>query len=60
MHIHKGSTSTEKLNQVRRMGIKNHAAFMKKIYPDLRWYIFAAIFYTKQYAALWLGKLIGK
>ena len=57
MHIHKGSTSKEKLRQVRLAGIKNHATFMKKIYPDLRWNIFAAIYYTKQYAALWIGKL---
>ena len=28
---------------------------MKKFYPDLRWYIFAAIYFTKQYGALWLG-----
>lgn len=60
MHIHKGSTSKEKLKQVRLIGIKNHAAFMKKFYPDLRGYIFAAIFYTKQYAALALGRLLGK
>ncbi len=52
MHIHKGSTSPEKLQQVRLISIKNHAKFMKKFYPDLRWYIFAAIFYTKQYGAL--------
>ena len=56
MHIHKGSTSKEKLKQVRLMGMKNHAQFMKKFYPDLRWYLFAAIYYTKQYAALWLGR----
>jgi len=60
MHIHKASTSKEKLNQVKLTGIKNHAQFMKKFYPDFRWYIFAAIFYTKQYAALWLWKLLGK
>ena len=60
MHVHKGSTSKEKLKQVKLTGIKNHAQFMKKFYPDLRWYIFAAIFYSKQYAALWLGKLMGK
>jgi GT2 family glycosyltransferase len=59
MHIHKGSTSKEKLKKVRIMGIKNHAQFMKKYYPDWRWYIFAAIFYTKQYAALWLRNIFG-
>ena len=60
MHIHKGSTSKDKLKQVRLTGIKNHAQFMKKFYPDFRWYIFAVIYYTKQYAALWLGYFVGK
>lgn len=60
MHVHKGSTDKKKMYAVRKTGIKNHALFMKKFYPDARWYIFAAIFYTKQYAALWLGKLTGK
>jgi len=58
MHIHKGSTSKEKLQQVRLISIKNHAKFMKKFYPDVRWYIFAAIFYIKQYGALQMEKLI--
>ncbi|MCU7550351.1 glycosyltransferase family 2 protein [Chitinophagaceae bacterium LB-8] len=58
MHVHKGSSSKDKLMAVKKMGIKNHATFMKKFYPDWRWYMFAAIFYTKQYAALWLGKLL--
>ena len=57
MHIHKGSTSKEKLEKTRLSGIKNHAKFMKKFYPDRRWNIFAAIYYTKQYAALFLGKI---
>jgi hypothetical protein len=57
MHIHKGSSSKDKITGIRKMGIKNHAIFMKKFYPDWRWYVFAAIFYTKQYAALWLSKL---
>lgn len=52
MHIHKGSTSKNKLKQVKLTGIKNHAAFMKRFYPDMRWYLFAGIYYTKQYAAL--------
>lgn len=60
MHVHKGSTAKDKLEQVRLTGIKNHALFMKKFYPDLRWNIFAAVFYTKQYSALWLRKLLGK
>ena len=58
MHVHKGSSSKDKLTGIRKMGIKNHATFMKKFYPDWRWYIFAAIFYTKQYVALWLSKLL--
>jgi len=57
MHIHKGSSSPEKIVQVRKSGIKNHAKFMKKYYTDFRWYIFAAIYYTKQYAGLWLSKV---
>lgn len=57
MHIHKGSVHRDKWIQIRKTGIKNHALFMKKFYPDFRWYIFAAIFYIKQYAALWWGKL---
>lgn len=57
MHVHKGSANKEKLVQIRLTGIKNHAKFMKKFYPDLRWYIFAAIYYTKQYSALWVAKM---
>ena len=60
MHIHKASTSKEKVKQVKITGIKKHAQFMKKFYPDFRWYIFAAIYYTKQYAAFVPGKLLGK
>lgn len=60
MHIHKGSIDKDKLLQTRKTGIKNHARFMKKFYPDWRWYIFAAIYYTKQYGAMWLRGLIGK
>ncbi len=51
MHVHKGSSSKEKLKKIQLLGIKNHAQFMKKFYPDFRRYIFAAIFYTKQYTA---------
>ena len=56
MHVHKGSSVKEKLKRIRLTSIKNHAKFMKKFYPDLRWYIFAAIFYTKQYSAIWFLK----
>ncbi len=60
MHIHRGSVSKDKWLRIRTTSIKNHAAFMKKFYPDYRWYIFAAIYYTKQYAALWFHKLFSK
>ena len=56
MHVHKGSVSKDKWVKIRTTSIKNHAKFMKKFYPDFRWYIFAAIYYTKQYGALWIGK----
>ena len=55
MHVHRGSTDKNKLRKVRMVSIKNHAKFMKKFYPDFRWYIFALIYYTKQYAALLLA-----
>ncbi len=57
MHVHKGSANKDKLKKVRLASIKNHAKFMKKFYPDFRWYIFAAIYYTKQYSALLLEKI---
>ena len=57
MHVHKGSVSKDKWIKIRTTSIRNHAKFMKKFYPDARWYIFAAIYYTKQYAALWAGKI---
>ena len=57
MHVHKGSANKDKLKKVRLTSIKNHAKFMKKFYPDFRWYIFAAIYYTKQYSALLLQKI---
>ena len=57
MHVHKGSVSKDKWIKIRTTSISNHAKFMKKFYPDFRWYIFAAIYYTKQYGALWFGKI---
>ena len=57
MHVHKGSVSKDKWLKIRTTSIRNHACFMKKFYPDYRWYIFAAIYYTKQYGALWAGKI---
>lgn len=58
MHVHKGSVSKDKWIKIRTTSIANHSRFMKKIYPDWRWYIFAAIFFTKQYLALLAGKLL--
>jgi GT2 family glycosyltransferase len=58
MHVHKGSVSKDKWLRIRTTSIRNHAAFMKNFYTDWRWYLFAAIFYTKQYGALWIGKLL--
>jgi len=60
MHVHKGSVSKDKWIQIRETSIRNHAKFMKKFYPDARWYIFAAIYYTKQYGALLLGRFFKK
>lgn len=60
MHVHRGSVSRDKWIRIRTTSIKNHAQFMKKVYPDWRWYIFDAIYLSKQYAALWLGKLFRK
>ena len=58
MHVHKGSVSKDKWLSVRKISIHNHAQFMKKYYPNWKWYFFAAIFYTKQYGALWYEKNI--
>jgi GT2 family glycosyltransferase len=57
MHVHKGSVSRDKWIKIRTTSIKNHSTFMHKFYPDCRWYIFAAIYYVKQYGALWAGKI---
>lgn len=57
MHVHKGSVSKDKWIKIRTTSIANHATFMKKFYPDWRWYVFASVYYTKQYAALWLGRI---
>ena len=57
MHVHKGSVSKDKWLKIRTTSIRNHAQFMKKFYPDFRWYIFAAIYYSKQYGALWAANV---
>ncbi len=57
MHVHGGSSSKEKKLIILKASIRNHATFMKKYYPDWRWYVFAAIYYTKQYSVLWLAKM---
>lgn len=59
MHVHKGSVSKDKWIKVRKTSIRNHSQFMRKYYPDARWYLFAAVFYAKQYPALWLKQLLG-
>lgn len=56
MHIHKGSSSKEKQKKVRLSSIRNHANFMKKYYSDWRWYVFAGIYYVKQYGAYLIKK----
>jgi GT2 family glycosyltransferase len=48
MHVHKGSTINKK-KYFQNMGIKNHAIFMKKMYPDWRWYFFNVIYKSKQF-----------
>ena len=57
MHVHKGSSQKDKLKKIRLISIKNHSKFMKKFYPDYRWYIFVTIFYVKQYPALLLNNI---
>ena len=55
MHVHKGSSkgNSKKINQVIT---KNHALFMKKIYPDWRWHIFKLIYMSKQKAISFFSK----
>jgi GT2 family glycosyltransferase len=57
MHVHRGSVSKDKWMRIRKMSIRNHAQLMKKIYPDFRWYIFALIYFSKQYTALLFKKI---
>ncbi|MFN5423175.1 MAG: glycosyltransferase family 2 protein, partial [bacterium] len=47
MHVHKAS-SKGKIKQIKKTIIHNHSLFMKRIYPDWRWYIFNLIYKTKQ------------
>jgi GT2 family glycosyltransferase len=59
MHVHKGSVKTkQQLYATKIVGIKNHLKFMKKYYPDFRWYIFALIYKTKQYGFLLWEKIV--
>jgi GT2 family glycosyltransferase len=60
MHVHRGSVSKNKWISIRTTSIRNHARFMKKFYPDFRWYIFATLFYTKQYGALLFERMFKK
>ena len=55
IHVHKGSNKGN-AEKVRKTVINNHITFMKKIYPDWRWYIFKLIYITKQKAISILSK----
>ncbi len=52
MHIHKGSSSKEKWLDISKTTVRNHSQLMKKYYRGWYWYIFAAIYKTKQYSYL--------
>jgi GT2 family glycosyltransferase len=60
MHLHKGSSSKEKLRKIFLHNVQNHAQVMRKYYPNYKWYIFAAIFKAKQYAFFGIQKLMGR
>jgi GT2 family glycosyltransferase len=60
MHIHKGSVSKEKWLAIRKTGIVNHAQVMKKYYNGLLWYIWAAIYFPKQWLILAYVSLFNK
>ena len=55
LHVHKGSSggNSKKINKAI---LKNHAQFMKRIYPDWRWYIFKLIYQAKQKTIALLSK----
>lgn len=55
MHVHKGS-STGNSKNINKVILKNHSMFMKKVYPDWRWYIFKFIYTAKQKAISLLSK----
>jgi len=48
MHVHKGSSSNKHKSHFQQMGIKNHAIFMRKIYPNWKWNVFNIIYSLKQ------------
>ena len=60
MHVHKGSLNKKKYQWVWKSTLKNQLKLMKKYYPDWRWYVFAAIYVTKQLGAWAVLKLKGK
>ena len=60
MHVHKGSSAKDKHYWIWKTTIKNHSRLMKKYYPDWRWYIFNAIYRTKQIGAWAVLKMKGK
>jgi GT2 family glycosyltransferase len=55
MHVHKGS-STGNSKKINKVILKNHTMFMKRIYPDWRWYIFKLIYLAKQKIIALLSK----
>ncbi len=57
MHVHKGSSKGKK-NHFQKMGIDNHAIFMKRIYPNWKWYIFNFIYKSKQHSFSLLKKIL--
>jgi GT2 family glycosyltransferase len=49
MHVHKGSSKTRsQVRSSKKMSNQNHLLFMKRVYPNWRWYLFKWIFLTKQ------------
>lgn len=56
MHVHRGSTNLDKWKKVRKMSNKNQRIFMRRVYPDFRWYVWNVIFSTKQWLAFQIIK----
>lgn len=57
MHVHKGSSKSKaKIRANRKMSNENHLTFMKRIYPDWRWWVFRLVFLSKQFLIGLLSK----